>query len=118
MDITEGLTLYEQTKDFRGASSIKEHLVEQVGRVYFYTNLGGRRTPFHKQTLLFTDKEASQNNRQLYASAQEIKDLLEAERLHYTLQAFFRAINGRKVPLVVLREVKRLLDPYDANETL
>ena len=65
---------------------------------------------FDKETLLYTNKEYSHWNVQLYRTEQAILDEKEHSQLHYKLGSYFReSIWYNKTTLSQLREVTKIL---------
>jgi hypothetical protein len=80
MKIEIGTTFYRLLTKRDGTSTIVEYTVTSVGKKYFYCDDNSRQK-FDITTLFYKDAQYSQDNIQLYRSAQEILDLEEANRL-------------------------------------
>lgn len=80
--VHEGQILYRQVK----GGAISEVKVERVGSKYFY--IEGRKFPFDKKTLKYTNKEYLQHNIQLYLSKQVIMSEVSRRNNYFMIKGF------------------------------
>jgi hypothetical protein len=110
MKIEVGQILYREVSYRNQPTEIKELVVTKVGNKYLYVE-GYEDYPISKETLMYVNKDYSQNNYQVYVSKQVILDKREEYDLTKAIKDIFPQY-GYKVDLSLgqLRAIKDIID--------
>jgi hypothetical protein len=105
-ELTIGMKLFGIKRSWGQKGKLSEFTISKIGRKYFYTTEDSD-VSFDKETLLYSCKDYSQNNVQLYLTKQEILDMYNRSDLHQKIRNHF---SSQYQPQNTLEELSRIAE--------